>query len=121
MPIAGLSRPIRQRVFERLEGQFDCQANGTLPNQSLGKFAATRVSLNFRGGGWDPLRYWEIPATGASAKPSPAPGTSTCSASTPTAPEPSSCSKPSGDEPKAMPRHRSPEGWPSPSFSLSLN
>ncbi len=59
------SHPIRQRVFERLEGQFDCQANGTLPNQSLGKFAATRVSLNFRGGGWDTLRYWEIPATGA--------------------------------------------------------
>ena len=27
-------------------------------------FSVVKVVLNFRGGGWDTLRYWEVPALG---------------------------------------------------------
>ncbi|HEC43244.1 hypothetical protein LCGC14_2930650 [marine sediment metagenome] len=68
--------PIRTRVLEMLEDRFDCRENGTHRNQEFkkykrkGKFylqelAACTIGLSFRGGGWDTLRYWEIPAVGS--------------------------------------------------------
>lgn len=68
--------PIRTRVLEMLEDQFDCQENGTVRNQEFKKYkrkgkyylqelAACMINLSFRGGGWDTLRYWEIPAVGS--------------------------------------------------------
>ncbi len=68
--------PIRTRVLEMLEDQFDCRENGTVRNQDFNKYkrkgkyylhelAACMISLSFRGGGWDTLRYWEIPAVGS--------------------------------------------------------
>ena len=68
--------PIRTRVLEMLDGHFDCRENGTTLNQEFRKYsrkgsfylkelAASQIALSFRGGGWDTLRYWEIPAVGS--------------------------------------------------------
>lgn len=67
------SDPIRTRALELIEGHFDCRQNGTERNQKFkkykrkGKFyleeiSSCKVVLNFRGVGWDTLRYWEVPA-----------------------------------------------------------
>lgn len=67
------SHPIRTRALELLENQFDCRANGTERNQTFKKYARKghfyleeihrcKIALNLRGGGWDTLRYWEVPA-----------------------------------------------------------
>lgn len=64
---------IRVQVLELLQEHFDCRANGTSRNQKFSQYkrkgdfylqelAACKIILNFRGGGWDTLRYWEIPA-----------------------------------------------------------
>ena len=56
-----------------LEGKYDCDENGTKLNQDFktynrkGKFyleelSRCKIVLNFRGGGWDTMRYWEVPA-----------------------------------------------------------
>ena len=69
------SDPIRTKVLELLEDKYDCKENGTTRNQVMkkykrkGKFyleelSACKIGLNFRGGGWDTLRFWEIPALG---------------------------------------------------------
>lgn len=69
------SHPIRSKVLALLEDQFDCRKNGTTRNQVFSKYnrkgaeylqelACCKVTLNFRGGGWDTLRYWEVPAVG---------------------------------------------------------
>jgi len=69
------SHPIRTQALQLLQSNFDCMQNGTTLSQTFkrykrkGKFylqelAASRIILNFRGGGWDTLRYWEIPAVG---------------------------------------------------------
>ena len=66
------SDPIRTRVLTMLEGNFDCRENGTHRNQVFRRYKRTglhyleelsrcRVVLNFRGEGWDTLRYWEVP------------------------------------------------------------
>ena len=69
------SDPVRTKVLEFLCDKFDCSANGTTTNQKFSKYArkglfylqelsSCRVTLNFRGTGWDTLRYWEVPALG---------------------------------------------------------
>ncbi len=70
------SDPVRTRALELLEDRFDCRENGTVRNQVFRKYKrkgafyleelrACRVVLNFRGSGWDTLRYWETPAVGS--------------------------------------------------------
>lgn len=67
------SYPIRTEALALLENKFDCKANGTERNQKFSRYkrkgafylqelAACKIILNFRGGGWDTLRYWEVPA-----------------------------------------------------------
>lgn len=70
------SAPIRTEALQLLQDQFDCYENGTRLNQTFNEYprkgiryleelSASRIALNFRGTGWDTLRYWEIPATGS--------------------------------------------------------
>lgn len=70
------SDPIRVRALDVLQEHFDCRANGTTRNQTFKKYkrkgtfyleelARCRISLSFRGGGWDTMRYWETPAVGS--------------------------------------------------------
>ncbi len=77
------SHESRTRALGLLEDRYDCRANGTVRGQKfrsysrkgttyLRELAASRIACNFRGVGWDTLRYWEIPALGVlmvSAKP----------------------------------------------------
>jgi len=67
------SWPIRTQALEILEDKFDCRSNGTVRNQVFSKYkrkgtfyleelSRCKIVLNFRGGGWDTMRYWEIPA-----------------------------------------------------------
>lgn len=67
---------IRTQALALLENEFDCRQNGTERNQTFRKYkrkgdfylqelAACKIVLNFRGDGWDTLRYWEVPAVGA--------------------------------------------------------
>ncbi len=66
------SDPIRTRALMILENLYDCRSNGTTLGQTfrnykrkglgyLRELGASRISCNFRGVGWDTLRYWEIP------------------------------------------------------------
>jgi hypothetical protein len=67
------SHQIRTDALNLLQGKFDCELNQTVPNQTfksysrkgasyLRELARCKIVLNFRGGGWDTLRYWEVPA-----------------------------------------------------------
>lgn len=67
---------IRTRALTMLQGKYDCANNGTTLKQDFstykrkGKFyleeiARCKIVLNFRGGGWDTMRYWETPAAGS--------------------------------------------------------
>jgi len=69
------SDPIRTKVLQLLENKYDCKKNGTTRNQIMKKYkrkgqfyleelSSCKIGLNFRGGGWDTLRFWEIPALG---------------------------------------------------------
>lgn len=69
------SHEIRTKVLDLLSDKFDCSDNGSIKQQQLNKYkrkgmfylqelAACKVSINFRGAGWDTLRYWEIAALG---------------------------------------------------------
>ncbi|HSW37961.1 MAG TPA: glycosyltransferase [Acidobacteriota bacterium] len=69
------SHPVRTKALEMIETEFDCAANGTVRNQThknyprrglfyLEELKSSKITLNFRGGGWDTLRYWEVPALG---------------------------------------------------------
>lgn len=70
------SAPIRTEALKLLDGQFDCRENGTEPKQKFSKYARKgtfyleelarcKIVLNLRGGGWDTMRYWEVPAIGS--------------------------------------------------------
>lgn len=70
------SHPVRTQALMLLEDRYDCRANGTVRGQKFRKYkrrgtaylrelAASRIACNFRGVGWDTLRYWEIPALGS--------------------------------------------------------
>lgn len=67
------SHPIRTSALTMIQNEFDCAQNGTVKNQVMKKYkrkgnfylqelARCKISLNFRGAGWDTLRYWEVPA-----------------------------------------------------------
>ena len=67
---------IRTRALTLLEDRYDCRSNGTVRDQKFSQYkrkgefylqelAQCRIVLNFRGGGWDTMRYWEVPAVGA--------------------------------------------------------
>lgn len=69
------SHPIRTKVLDLIQDKFDCADNGSIKNQVMKKYkrkgmfylqelASCKIGLNFRGAGWDTLRYWEIPALG---------------------------------------------------------
>lgn len=69
------SHPIRTEALRLIKDLFDCATNGTGLNQKfslykrkgdyyLRELNACKIVLNFRGGGWDTLRYWETPAVG---------------------------------------------------------
>lgn len=70
------SHPIRTKALHLLETEFDCAKNGTVRNQQfhhykrkglfyLEELARCKIVLNLRGGGWDTMRYWEVPAVGS--------------------------------------------------------
>ncbi|MDF1881090.1 glycosyltransferase family 1 protein [Sulfurimonas sp. MAG313] len=69
------SHEIRTKVLDLIQNKFDCENNGTIKSQVMKKYkrkgmfylqelSACKIGLNFRGAGWDTLRYWEIPALG---------------------------------------------------------
>lgn len=69
------SDPIRTKVLKLLENRYDCKDNGTTQNQVMKKYkrkgqfylqelSACKIGLNFRGVGWDTLRFWELLAMG---------------------------------------------------------
>lgn len=69
------SHPIRTQALTLLEDRYDCRANGTTRGQKfrtykrkgtnyLRELAASRIACNFRGVGWDTMRYWETPGVG---------------------------------------------------------
>lgn len=66
------SDPIRTKVLEMVQDKYDCRKNGTTTGivfkqyKRHGKFfleelSASKIAYNFKGAGWDTLRYWEIP------------------------------------------------------------
>ncbi len=70
------SFPLRTQALDLLEERYDCRENGTTRNQKFSKYKrkgsfylqeleACRIVINIRGGGWDTMRYWEVPAVGA--------------------------------------------------------
>lgn len=70
------SDPIRTQALQMLQGRYDCTENGSVPGQQfrsylrkgmnyLKELSASRIACNFRGVGWDTMRYWEIPGVGA--------------------------------------------------------
>ena len=69
------SDPVRTRALQLIENRYDCRENGTIRNQIfrnykrkglfyLEELARCRIVLNFRGVGWDTLRFWEVPGVG---------------------------------------------------------
>lgn len=70
------SHILRTQALELLENRYDCRENGTTKNQKFSRYkrkgsfylqelAACKITVNIRGGGWDTMRYWEVPAVGA--------------------------------------------------------
>jgi hypothetical protein len=66
---------IRTNALNLLAGKYDCNQNGTTLDQNfktykrkglfyLKEISRCKIVLNFRGLGWDTMRYWEVPATG---------------------------------------------------------
>ncbi|MFH1898659.1 MAG: glycosyltransferase [Candidatus Desantisbacteria bacterium] len=66
------SHEIRIKAMRLLMDKYDCNDNGTILGQKfkrykrkglayLSELSASKIALNFRGVGWDTLRYWEIP------------------------------------------------------------
>ena len=66
---------IRSDALDLLQDKFDCKSNGTVRNQVMKKYkrkgtfylqeiASSKIGLNFRGGGWDTLRLWELTGMG---------------------------------------------------------
>ena len=66
---------IRTDALNLLQDRFDCKSNGTVRNQVMKKYKrkgqfylqeihAAKIGLNFRGGGWDTVRLWELAAMG---------------------------------------------------------
>lgn len=62
------SDQIRRDVLDLIKDKFDCSQNGTTRNQKFHKYkrkgdfylqelSSCKINLNFRGGGWDTMRY----------------------------------------------------------------
>lgn len=73
---AGESHPIRSKALSLLEDNFDCNSNGTTKGANFDNFnrkgvfyleelSSCKINISLRGGGFDTLRYWEIPAVGS--------------------------------------------------------
>lgn len=69
------SYPLRTDVLKILEQKYDCKQNGTTRNQKFSQYkrkgsfylqelSSCKITINVRGGGWDTMRYWEVPAVG---------------------------------------------------------
>lgn len=69
------SDPIRTKALALIEDLWDCRNNGTERNQTFKKYSRkgrdylralleAKITLNFRGVGWDTLRYWEVTGLG---------------------------------------------------------
>jgi hypothetical protein len=69
------SDAVRSKALALIENLWDCRQNGTERNQSFKKYdrkgnnylkalLQAKVTLNFRGVGWDTLRYWEVTGLG---------------------------------------------------------
>ncbi len=69
------SDPIRTQALALIENRWDCRNNGTERNQTFRKYSRkgrdylralleAKITLNFRGVGWDTLRYWEVTGLG---------------------------------------------------------
>lgn len=67
---------IRTNALKLLAGKYDCDQNGTTLDQNfntyqrkglfyLQEISKCKIVLNFRGLGWDTMRYWEVPAMGS--------------------------------------------------------
>ncbi|MFW5851493.1 MAG: glycosyltransferase family protein [Bacteroidota bacterium] len=67
------SHEIRTQALSLIENKYDCAENGTTRNQTFKKYKRKgtfyleelkrcKIVLNFRGRGWDTLRYWEAPS-----------------------------------------------------------
>lgn len=70
------SHEIRTQALGMLEDRYDCRRNGTTRGQVFRKYkrkglfyleelSGSRIVCNFRGVGWDTMRYWEAPGVGA--------------------------------------------------------
>ncbi len=70
------SHSIRGKALNLLKNRFDCDTNGTHKGNDLDNYkrrgdfylkelAACKINLSLQGGGFDTLRYWEIPAVGS--------------------------------------------------------
>ena len=70
------SNQIRSFALTQLRDNFDCRQNGTVENQSFANYkrrgaaylnalSECKVSLNFRGVGFDTLRFWEALGVGS--------------------------------------------------------
>ena len=66
------SDPIRTAALKLVQDKYDCKENGTTTGQVFrhykrrGKFfleelSSSKIAYNFKGVGWDTLRYWEVP------------------------------------------------------------
>jgi Glycosyl transferases group 1 len=66
------SDPIRTEVLRMVHDRYDCKENGTVTGLTFRKYqrrgknfleelSASKVAYNFKGVGWNTLRYWEIP------------------------------------------------------------
>lgn len=66
---------IRTDALNLLQDKFDCESNGTVRNQVMKKYKrkgefylqeihSAKIGLNFRGGGWDTVRLWELAGMG---------------------------------------------------------
>jgi hypothetical protein len=69
------SDPIRTQALTLIQDRFDCRKNDSVRNQTFRKYKRkglaylqelkqSKITLNFRGVGWDTLRYWEVTALG---------------------------------------------------------
>lgn len=69
------SNPVRSQILRAISGEFDCARNGTSLGNTfrgyrrrglgyLDALQSVKILLNFRGAGWDTLRYWEVTMLG---------------------------------------------------------
>jgi hypothetical protein len=67
------SNVIRTEVFKLIKDRFDCTKNGSVigkgflsynrrGDEYLKEIQSCKIVLNFKGSGWDTLRYWEVSA-----------------------------------------------------------